>query len=370
MSLRIAILGNSFARHAQLPALRWARENGAPHEVIALAGNDLEKARATAAEWGIPTVTDEWMSLFGSDVPPYDLVIVSTPTDLHAPMVRASLESGAAVLCEKPFAMDGGEARELTALARGKLALIDHQTRWSPWRRAFKAAIAEGIVGTPWAGRAQMRIASLPRLGAPMSWWYEAARGGGILGALGSHMLDGVMDQFGRRFQEVTARLTTVIEERSDAEGELVPVTADEEAWLHCVMDDGLPVTIETSIVAFGCERDPGRGNLLELRGSDGTLRLEGETDLVFIPHGEAAYELSVEPLPTCDDYGMGSSGMFPRCLPTYLRDVLVAVAARKTELTGAATFASAVHVMDVMDAARISHREGRRIAVERTRLD
>ena len=275
MSLRVALLGNSFARHAQLPALRWARENGAPHEVAALAGHDLEKARATAAEWGIPTVTDDWTTLFASGATPFDLVIVSTPTDLHAPMVGAALESGAAVLCEKPFALDGNEARELTALAKGKLALIDHQTRWSPWRRAFKDAIAEGIVGAPWAGRVQMRIASLPRLGAPMTWWYEEVRGGGILGALGSHMLDGVMDQFGRHFEEVTARLTTVIQERPTAEGNSVPVSADEEAWLHCVMDDGLPLTVETSIVAFGCERDAGGGNLLELRGSAGTLRLE-----------------------------------------------------------------------------------------------
>lgn len=369
MNLRVALLGNSFARHSQLPALRWARENGAPHEVVALAGHDLEKARGAAAEWGIPTVTDDWTSLFASDATPFDLVIVSTPTDLHAPMVGAALESGAAVLCEKPFALDGDEARELTALARGKLALIDHQTRWSPWRRAFKAAIAEGIVGTPWAGRVQMRIASLPRLGAPMTWWYDEVRGGGILGALGSHMLDGVVDQFGRRFEEVTARLTTVIQDRPDAEGASVPVSADEEAWLHCVMDDGLPLTVETSIVAFGCERDAGGGNLLELRGSEGTLRLEGETELVFTPHGEAARELAVDPLPTCHEYGMGSSGMFPRCLPTYLRDVLVAVGEGQTELQGAASFESAVHVMDVMDAARTSHREGRRVHVRRSEI-
>ena len=367
MSLRVALLGNSFARHAQLPALRWARENGAPHDVVALAGHDLEKARATAADWAIPTVTDDWTSLFGAGATPFDLVIVSTPTDLHAPMVRAALESGAAVLCEKPFAMDGDEARQLTALAEGRLALIDHQTRWSPWRRAFKAAITEGLVGMPWAGRAQMRIASMPRLGAPMTWWYDEARGGGILGALGSHMLDGIVDQFGRRFAEVTARLTTMIHERAGVDGAPSPVTADEEAWLHCTMDDGLPLTVETSIVAFGCERDAGRGNLLELRGSEGTLRLEEETELVFIPLGEAARELAVEPLPTCHEYGMGSNGMFPRCLPTYLRDVLAAVGAGRIALEGAASFASAVHVMDVMDAARSSHREGRRAAVRRS---
>lgn len=367
MTVRIALLGNSFARLVQLPALKWARENGAPHEVVAIAGHSAEKAKATADEWGIPVATDDWRTLFGEGAEPFDLVIVSTPTDLHAPMVRAAFESGAAVLCEKPFAMDGEEARELERLAEGRLALIDHQTRWSPWRRAFKAAIADGMVGTPWAARVQMKLASMPRLGVPMTWWYDESRGGGILGAIGSHMIDGVLDQYGRRFEEVTARLETMIQERPGPDGAPVRVTADEEAWLHCTMEGDLPLVLETSIVAFGCERDAGGGVLFELRGSEGTLRLEGETELVFTPHGEEARTLPVDPLPTCDEYGMGMDGMFPRCLPTYLRDVIQAVADGRTEVPGAATFTDAVHVMDVMDAARASHREGQRVAVRRS---
>lgn len=365
MTVRIALLGNSFARTIQLPALRWAHANGAAHEVVAIAGHDGAKARATADEWGIPRATADWTELFAPGEEPFDLVIVSTPTDLHAPMVRAAYGSGArAVLCEKPFAMDGDEARELARLAEGRLGLIDHQTRWSPWRRAFKEVIRSGRLGTPWAGRVQMKLASMPRLGVPMTWWYDEARGGGILGAIGSHVIDGVLDQFDRRFAEVSGHLETMITERPGPDDAPVKVTADEEALLHCRMEGGLPLTIETSIVAFGAERDAGKGTLFEMRGSEGTVRLEGETELVFIPHGGEAEPIEVEPLPTCADYGMPLDAMFPRCLPTYLRDVIQAVAAGRTEVPGAATFEDAVHVMDVMDAARQSHREGRRVRV------
>lgn len=366
MSVRVAILGNSFARLVQLPALAWARENGAPHRVVALAGQDIAKARATAEEWDVPVATGDWTELFGPGAEPLDLVIVSTPVDLHGPMVRAALAAGAAILCEKPFSLDGDEARELAALARGRLALIDHQTRWSPWRRAFARAVADGVVGRPWAARVHMKLAATRRLDAPFSWWYDAARGGGTLGAIGSHAIDGIVHQYGRRFVDVMARLDTFLPERPGPDGATVAVTADEEATLLCTLDGGLPLTLEVSIAAFGCERDGGEGILMELRGDRATLRLENETELVLVPHGGAPRTLPVDPLPTNADYGFQVDGMFPRCLPTYLRDVLQAVAAGRSELPGAATFQDAVHVMDVMDAARASHREGRRVAVRR----
>lgn len=366
MSVRIGLLGNSFARLIQLPALRWAGANGAPNEVVAVAGSRLAKAEETASQWAIPYATDDWSSLFspGAKAGPLDLVIISTPVDLHAPMVRAAIKSGTAILCEKPFAMDGAEARNLRDAAAGHFALIDHQTRWSPWRRAFKGALADGICGDLWSARIQMRLGSVPRLQTPMNWWYDAARGGGVLGALGSHVLDGVMDQFNARIESVSAELLTFIKERVGPAGAPAPVTADEEAILHCVTDSGLPLMVEASVVGFGSERDTGQGSLQEVRGSRGTLRLEGETELLFIPHGGAPEPLEVEPLPTVEELGMPMDNMFPRSLPGYLRDVIEAVAAGRKTLPGAATFDDAVHVMDVMDAARTSAAEGRRVAV------
>lgn len=368
MSVRIGLLGNSFARLIQLPALRWAAANGAPNEVVAVAGSRLAKAEETASEWGIPYPTDNWTSLFGQDAKagPMDLAIISTPVDLHAPMVLAAIANGTAILCEKPFAMDGDEARSLRDAAAGHFALIDHQTRWSPWRRAFKEALASGMCGDLWCARIQMRLGSVPRIQAPFSWWYDAQRGGGVLGALGSHILDGVMDQLGGRIESVNAELLTFIKERTGRDGATnpVPVTADEEAILHCVTDAGLPVMIEASVIAFGCERDSGQGSLQEVRGSQGTLRLEGETELFFIPHGGSPESIAVEPLPTVEELGMPMDNIFPRSLPGYLRDVIGAVAAGQKTLPGAATFSDAVHVMDVMDAARASAAEGCRVAV------
>ena len=102
--VRIALFGNSFGARIQLPALAWAGGN----RVIGVAGLDLGKARETADAWRIPRATADWRTLL-EEAP--DLVLVSTPVDLHQEMTLAALESGAAVLCEKPFAHERGRGR-------------------------------------------------------------------------------------------------------------------------------------------------------------------------------------------------------------------------------------------------------------------
>ncbi len=367
--VRIGVIGNSFANLIQLPALKWANEHGAPNEVVAIAGHGLEKAQATASEWGIPVATDRWEDLFDSPLPggALDLVIISTPVHLHAPMVRAAIEGDVAILCEKPFALNGDEARELRDAGRGRLGLIDHQTRWSPLRRELAKRIAAGEAGEPWNARVQMSFGAGGRLDSPFTWWYDEARGGGTLGALGSHLIDGMIDQFGTKVAAVTAELSTYIKSRKGPDGEEVPVTADEAIWLSCRMANGLVCQVDSSIMAFGSPRDAGEGVLIEYSGSKGTFRLEADTELIWMPHNGEPVTIMEDELPSHEELGMPPGmGYFPRILPSYLHDVIQAVSNGETALPGAADFDDAVHVMDVLDAARTSAKEGRRVSVRR----
>ena len=49
-----------------------------------------------------------------------DAVFVATPSKYHGTMVRASLEAGAHVFCEKPFCLDTAEGQQLAELAEVK----------------------------------------------------------------------------------------------------------------------------------------------------------------------------------------------------------------------------------------------------------
>src|SRR6185369_6215167 len=119
--VRIGLVGTGFAEKVQLPALRHV--DGA--RVVAVASGHRSSAERAAAGFGIPLVCDTFEELVALDE--VDLVVISSPPHTHAPAALAALEAGKHVLCEKPMALDLGEAERMTAAAEAssRLALVD-----------------------------------------------------------------------------------------------------------------------------------------------------------------------------------------------------------------------------------------------------
>ncbi|KAJ5945911.1 NAD binding Rossmann fold oxidoreductase [Penicillium verhagenii] len=61
-----------------------------------------------------------------------DVVVISTPTNSHFPLVKSALLAQKHVVCEKPFTRTASEADELVALADAeqKLLTVFHNRRW------------------------------------------------------------------------------------------------------------------------------------------------------------------------------------------------------------------------------------------------
>jgi predicted dehydrogenase len=344
--VRVAVFGNGFAARVQLPSL--AKVGG--NEVIGIAGRDPERARATAERFGIPRATTDYRELL-DDRP--DLVLVTTPVDLHAQMVRDALAAGAAVVCEKPFTMNVAEAEPLVEAAAGRLALIDHQLRWTPYRKKFDELVRAGAAGDLWHVRVHAAWGQPVHLTRPHTWWYEAERGGGILGAGASHLVDGVRHHFGE-ITSVRARLATYVAERSSDTGPK-KVTADEHASLWLELASGVRATVDTDLILPG-----GPFLLTEAWGSAGVVRLEDEVRLTTCRHGEDPVEVDVDggEYDVLDEE-LARYGAFGRAEPLFLRDVLATIAEDRNELPGAATFADGLACMKVLDAARASDANG-----------
>jgi len=343
--VRVALLGNGFATRSQLPVLRGL--DGV--EVVALAGADVERARRTAAANGIPLATDDWRRALE---PAPDLVLVTTPVDLHRPMASAALEAGAAVLCEKPFTLDADEAAALVRQAHGRAAWIDHELRWLPTLRALRERVRGGAIGAPRFALLELHVPSAGFAGRPWGWWFQRERGGGVLGALGSHLVDLARWILGEP-AEVRATLSTLVRERGDPAGVLRPVTADDHARVELRTAGGAAVEIGTSVAA------PLGGDLIVVvAGEAGLLRAVGGRALFEGPH-EGALRAVETPPPTPDgprdDLGMPANSPFALGLPGFLRDVVEAVRAGRTEIAEAATFADGLAVQRVLDAARRS---------------
>src|SRR5699024_5258602 len=99
---------------------------------------------AFAEEFGA-TVHDSLESLLAA----VDVVDICSPTPVHAEQVRAALDAGRQVVCEKPLALTTEDAQSLVQHAERaqRLLLPAHVVRFFPQYAAAKAAIDRGTLG-------------------------------------------------------------------------------------------------------------------------------------------------------------------------------------------------------------------------------
>ena len=269
--VRVAVIGTSFASSVQIPGFRLCEGV----EVVAIASGREERARQTAERFGIPRAYADWRRML--DEVDCDLVSIVTPPYLHHEMALASLERGRHVFCEKPFALDVAQAREMLARAEqaGLVHAVDHEFRYRPARRLFKELIDAGHLGEPRVIRWGWLTGGLAEPeGRAWSWWSEREKGGGWFGAIGSHLIDSLLWWFGD-ITEVSAQLNTFVPRRpkEDRSG-WGDVTADDDVALLLRFASGARCTVDLS----GVTR-PG-SNRLEAYGSAGALALVEDAEL------------------------------------------------------------------------------------------
>jgi predicted dehydrogenase len=116
-------------------------------EVAAVVGSRPERAQQFAQSFGIPKATGDLKEVLADQS--IAAVHICTPNVDHAPMSKAALEAGKAVLCEKPLTMTATEARELVALAEQKHAVhcVQHNLRYYPVVQQIRQMIAAGDLG-------------------------------------------------------------------------------------------------------------------------------------------------------------------------------------------------------------------------------
>src|SRR5216683_3530671 len=141
--IRIGIIGAGFARSTQIPGFKAC----AGARIVAIASARRERAEEVAREFTIDHVEDDWRALVARD--DIDLVSIVTPVVTHCEMTLAALDAGKAVLCEKPMAMNAGEARRMADRGReaGGLGLIDHELRFLPGRVKLRKLLHRGDIG-------------------------------------------------------------------------------------------------------------------------------------------------------------------------------------------------------------------------------
>lgn len=354
---RVGIIGIGFGSQVYAPA--FASEGW---DVVALCSRHGDKARKAADDAGIPDVhTDPLELIRRSDL---DAVGIVTPPGAHHDLTMAALDAGKHVLCEKPFALDSAQAAAMrdAAVRSGRTAMVGHEFRHAPQRAYVKALLDEHYIGTFQLCTIELFMDRyVTREPRALTWMASWADGGGVLGALGSHYIDGLRHWFGD-VTAVTGKLLMLRPDLTDPESGRV---------VQSQTDDGFTFTLEftrggvaTMVASFAAT--PARRTRIAVMGTAGTLIAEQPgpnpmEDGVVVASRDGA---SLAELPTPPRYTPFKDDRDPRLMAFRLlvRDFNDGIA-RGT--SPAPNFDDALRCQQVMDAVRESSRTGRTVALQ-----
>lgn len=142
-TLRWGLLGTGRINRALIAPLRISPRN----RLAAVASRDADRARAYAAEWGIPRWFGSYEALLAD--PEIDVAYISLPNSLHAEWTIKAAQAGKHVLCEKPLAVTVEEVDAVAAAARqaGVVAAEAFMYRHHPQTLKVQELIAGGAIG-------------------------------------------------------------------------------------------------------------------------------------------------------------------------------------------------------------------------------
>jgi len=128
-----------------------------------------------------------------------------------------AIAAGRHVVCEKPFAKDLDQAREMLAAARdaGIVHALGAEFRFDSAQALLRRVVADGLIGDPVMFSRLYQQPGGDESEPLADWWIDADQGGGFLGAFGTHMIDQVRSTVGE-IVAVSAILRKLTTERPD----------------------------------------------------------------------------------------------------------------------------------------------------------
>lgn len=234
--------------------------------------SDPQRAHASAAEIGIDQERsygsfEEMAKAERARPDGIEAVSIVTPNHMHAPAVKAFLQAGIHVICDKPLCTSLDEALELQKLVQstGKLFVLTHNYTGYPMMRQAREMVRSGDLG-------DIRVVQVEY---PQDWLTEPAErsgskqaewrtdpkrsgAGGAIGDIGTHAYNLAGFVTGLKAEKLLAQLTTFVDGR----------LLDDDVQIMLQYECGACGSLWASQVAVGNEN----GLKLRVYGSKGGI--------------------------------------------------------------------------------------------------
>jgi len=218
--LRLGVIGaGSWAISSHLPNFAKRRDD-VEFVAVCRKGDLLQKVKD---DWGFQVASERYEDVIDAGI---DICLVASPHGVHYEHAKAALESGAHVLCEKPFTVDPAHAWDLVDIAKrgDRHLLLSFGWNYRPAMREAKRLMDEQGIGEVEQSALQMASVCrelLANLGdypgaAPESvpeegTWTDPRNGGGYAQAQLSHALGAALWLSGLRGESAFALMKSVL---------------------------------------------------------------------------------------------------------------------------------------------------------------
>jgi predicted dehydrogenase len=368
-----AVIGTGFIGGVHIQALRRL---GA--DVRGVLGSSPDRGKERAAALGVPKAYASLDDLLADDS--VDVVHVTSPNHAHYPQVKAILDAGKHVVCEKPLAMTSQQSAEMVELAKasGKVAAVCYNIRFYALNQQAHGMVQAGDLGDIRFVTGHYHQDWLAKE-TDWNWRLESAMGGELrsVGDIGTHWVDLTSFITGLKVEAVFAELSTFFLERqkpvgpvetfSSAAGktETAKVDTDDAAMIMIRYANGARGVMSTSQVNMG------RKNSLQwdIAGSKASAAWDNETpEHLFIGHRDQPNQTLMRDFSLMNATGTAAAALPPGHVEGFADSFFglfravysdVAAGGRQSDSTWA-TFEDGHYEMQFCDAVLRSAREGR----------
>ena len=333
MTISWGILGAGRIAESQMaPAIAAA----SGHQLIAVTRRDQAAAQQFADKHGAQRAYDNDETLLAD--PQVNAVYVATPPHLHVRQTIQAAQAGKHILCEKPLALDSGQARRMIDAARANRVtlMVCYYQRFNARHQRIKALVEEGAIGQVTAARISFSERFPPQPGV---WHHDPdISGGGPLMDLGVHCIDLLRYLCGPA-QSVAALVDTLVDKSPVAD----------TATLLLQLTGGAQAVVTSHWTT--ANHDPERFNRVEIYGTEGTIVAAP------IQAKDSAGALQLITADGVQDFAVGPGG--PRPHVALLESFAATVAGGRPNPIPAE---EGLAGLAVVEAARESARSGKRI--------
>lgn len=292
-TVNIGLIGTQFMGRAHSNAFMDVSkyfELSATPVMKAACGRNKTALEGFARRFGWESIETSWQKMIERD--DIDVIDILTPNALHMPIAVAAAEAGKHIICEKPTAMNAGEAQQMLDAVKkaGVRNMVAFNYRRVPAIALARKLIEAGRIGKIHHFNAVYYQDWLVDPAFPFVWRHDAAEGGsGAHGDMNAHTVDLARYLVGE-IASVCAAQEIFVKERPRADGSgSAPVSADDALYFIARFEGGALGNFMATRFATG------RKNFMriEIFGSEGALvfNLERMNELEYYSRGDTPLE-------------------------------------------------------------------------------